>query len=351
MNKKELLEKYYEIAIIEENNKYVAICNNKENFDYEFFYVDNDFYSKVDSRTEKKLKKIYKFDDSPITPIKISNKFGDQKQSIKNKILQTATIITKYTADLPVDLQTKIADRITSLTFITDKEYESKHGKLEDSFIAAYHCKEHIIFSKEEYILSNRVLEHEMLHASSRNSYATSTGFQHIDIITKKILGRGLTESATDYFVYQISNRLPIDNMVQIFLDCFSGLVSNSDALKIKKFYFDADYYGLLRYLADFYHTDLQELINISLTFDALYNTITNELSEQKHKQILSETLYKHIASLHLNKLKKEKQSLEDYRVKSSILNKPENIKIRRNIDQFVDKQKFNLSVPEVILI
>ena len=349
MLKDDVLKKYFQIAIIQENNRPVAICNHRISHNYEFFFADGEYYTQVNKELEEKLRKTYRFDGSPINTIQISNMFGDIKYTIKDAIKESANSIMAFAEDLPLATKIKISSRINTLKFITEKEYKKNFGDLPVFFTAAYHSKHHIIFASARNLLTDRVLEHEMLHAASRNENEAYSGLQQFDIIYQIMIGRGLNEAATDFFARYISNKEQSHPIIRLLIDCFGKLIEMCDIKKIKEYYFNSDYFGFVNYLSQFYHLDLDDITQTVLTFDALYNSFYSLYETDRNRKKIALELYKNIIGMQMNKLKAEGQSLEDYTFESDILNKKENFKLKIEIDKFVTEQKLEISIPKVI--
>lgn len=351
MLKNDVLKKHFQIAIIYEDNRPVAICNHRTNFDYDFFFVDGEYYTKVDKKTEEKLRKTYKFNGSPINDIQISNMFGDIKYTMKRAITNSAKSIMSFIEDLSPETKDKVYERINTLNFITENEYKKKYGELPSFFTAAYHSKHHIIFGSARKLLMDRVIEHEMLHASSRNNNESYSGLQMFDIVYKNMLGRGLNEAATDYFACDISKKPQPHPLIQLLIDCFGKLIEMCDIKKIKEFYFNSNYIGFVDYMSHFYHLSLEDITQTVLTFEALYNSFYSLLENESNRKEIASELYKNIISMQINKLKVEGKSLDDYTFESEILNKKENVKLNREIDRYVREKKLEVLTPKVIAL
>ena len=343
MNYSQLSEKYFVIVKITRQNKTIAVCKDKITSLYDFFEVKKDLYAKVDIKLENQLREVYK--NKKPTDFYLKNNNND-KNNVNlcnlNKILPDCKKSLFYAFEgLDNENILKCNHNLNSVIFNFQPIYEHLTTAY---YLPTTHSITIGSIPSNKYSFQH-MLNHELLHACTKNSDATGivkilTPNDHSNYISSVVVGMGLNEAITDYIAYECTKKFITqnniyDNPSKKFLNnsvsaydkivnIYYSLIKNVDKNTCIKYYFNSDLNGFINYINNqYYLNDNDKLISLIYKMDTYLDILSAPKYKEKNKDIkkLEFEMYKDYVDIMLHKFTVEKKDLSTVNFEDIISN------------------------------
>lgn len=333
MTFEELKNEYYELSIISRNNRNVLLCQNKETFAYEFFYLNSDFIcEKVDEPLRKELSKVYHVNTSPDDEYVLTNDIvkSFSKSSIDEKfssaVSQLKSLTNKYLSE---DF---INQKIAKLQIGTSNDYYDTYKRPMEADGLSKGSMLYFKTNREE--IDVILLSHELLHWLTKDVSKSNCGLKKNifsvsseEIVSSCFIGTGINEGATEYYALKYCHddeRTYSANIGYRFdTSIYAYLLERIPS--IEKSYFDINFDDFISKVSAYYHVNNQDATKLVLQIDAMHNVMSSdEKYEKKHLNFLDgycvlRDVYKTIINFTINKYAKENLSVDDLKVEDFI--------------------------------
>ena len=268
MNFEQLDERYYILYAFSHKNKDIVVCRSKKDLSYCYFLFDDGKFFDVKS---KKLDLILKpFVDEILYESKNQQNFNNKLPTLQSISLPLKTQILNLTQNLPENIKQKVKNNIDTVKLLLANT---------DNSSGEYHTLSNIIYINPDAYNSDEcshVLFHELLHCASSEN--TDVGFNSLSfdcfctgISVTQYLNNIMNEAYTEILAqkYKPSNL----KYYQMPVALFKGLSKFCDEKILNSLYFSTNSKGFLQYLAKNFNQKDEQVIKLSLLFDAFHRS------------------------------------------------------------------------------